>query len=147
MAMDRNPPLLFLLLLILGTAVVTTNRLQTSSEPGSAANKPTPSVSPTREEAKAASETPNQIWKAQCLTTPEPLSALCAKLFEPNDSINEDWMKRPWVKRAREKVSFLIATVYDPQVTRYTLQFDRAVESIQIAAGAVGYIPDRYWIP
>src|SRR5262245_22655611 len=137
MATDRNPTLLFLLLLILGTAVVTTNRLQTSSEPGSAANKPTPSVSLSRKEAKAASETPNDIVNAQCGTTPEPLAALCARLYEPNDSINEDWTKRPWVKRAKEKVSFLIATVYDPQVTRYTLQFDRAVERIQNAAGTV----------
>lgn len=44
-------------------------------------------------------------------------------------------------------VQAMIATVPDPVHTRLPLVFDRTIEAIQLAAQAMNYAPDRYWLP
>lgn len=44
-------------------------------------------------------------------------------------------------------VQAMIATVPDPVHTRLPLVFDRSIEAIQLAAQAMNYAPDRYWLP
>lgn len=46
-----------------------------------------------------------------------------------------------------QKFDWLIATVPDPELSNLKLDFDREIESIQIAAGASGYLFDRFWFP
>src|SRR5262249_49137467 len=92
---------------------------------------------------------PDEIWKDQCGSdVPKPLVPICERLYEYKDGKGKkDWKERPWVQRARDRVGFLIATVYDPEVTQSPLDFDRAIQSIQAAAEIMGYNLDRYWIP
>ncbi|HKW02589.1 MAG TPA: hypothetical protein VJN96_22375 [Vicinamibacterales bacterium] len=44
-------------------------------------------------------------------------------------------------------VRAIIAIAPDPVRTHMALQFDRALEGIQLAAQASGYVVDRYWLP
>ncbi|PYP89850.1 MAG: hypothetical protein DMG65_12780 [Candidatus Angelobacter sp. Gp1-AA117] len=44
-------------------------------------------------------------------------------------------------------VQAMIATIPDPVHTRLPLVFDRSIEAIQLAAQAMNYAPDRYWLP
>lgn len=44
-------------------------------------------------------------------------------------------------------VRAVIAIAPDPVRTHMALQFDRALEGIQLAAQAAGYVVDRYWLP
>lgn len=44
-------------------------------------------------------------------------------------------------------VRVVIAIAPDPVRTHMALQFDRALEGIQLAAQAAGFVVDRYWLP
>lgn len=116
-------------------------------------------------EATASSATdPNtrKILTETCTTVPWPLAALCEKyqsptLVTPSAAGAESgpkaargsglWQAEAWVPAARDRSRFLIAIVPDPELTRLSLYFDRAVDSIQRAAESTGFYFDRHWLP
>ena len=53
----------------------------------------------------------------------------------------------PCVPTTEEAIDYLIVTIADPINSHLPLVFDRNVESIQLAAQAVGYVFDRYYFP
>ncbi len=108
-------------------------------------------TAPTRTTVQAEGrQTPGAVLKGHCGNAPEPLAVLCEHLY-PADQASPPsgtgWRDMAWAEAARGRVSFLVATVADPQQTRLTLFFDRAIESIQRAAESAGYIFDSYWFP
>ncbi|HYM06362.1 MAG TPA: hypothetical protein VEU11_07345 [Terriglobales bacterium] len=75
----------------------------------------------------------------------------------PREKMHEFFTTRGRAKEKAERavcrlpgnteVSFLIATVPDPQNSHYPVMFDRFVESIRRASEDSGYTLDRFWLP
>ncbi len=151
--MGSRPTILLAIILVLGGAFVATlERAETrEASPAAAAVAPRPN----EPEAQALAPT-------KCGVAPRPLGPLCEKFEEarleagsPADGeksavpVGESgaWQKAPWLRAARGKTWFLIATVPDPELTRLSLYFDRAMDSIQQAAESLGFYLDRHWLP
>ena len=52
-----------------------------------------------------------------------------------------------WCIHEGTSVLALIALAPDPVRTHMALQFDRAIEAIELAAGSAGYVISQYWLP
>jgi hypothetical protein len=101
------------------------------------------------------------IFAERCTMPPWPVALLCeefatAQLGPPPAAGTAaarpergmgPWQRADWVGAARSKSRFLIAVLPDPELTRLSLYFDRAVDSIQRAAESAGFYFDRHWIP
>lgn len=70
-----------------------------------------------------------------------------AKSPEPGEcgSIQDRTIR--WCIPSHEEIQVVIATAPDPFNTHMSLQFDRSVEAIQLAAESMNYVADRYWLP
>ena len=58
-----------------------------------------------------------------------------------------DPRRQVWCIPDTEKIRAMIAIVPDPVHSHMSLQFDRSIEALQLAAESRGYVIDRYWLP
>ncbi len=148
--MNNRPPLMILLLVLLGAAIVSTGRWE-AARPQETPNPVAPETASTVAQPPLPQiPSPMAVRESQCEGTPPSLRPLCECFFALDDRREpgmDDWRLRPWVRRAKGRLRFLIVTIADPEATRDSLRFDRTVESVQTAAESLGYRLDRHWIP
>lgn len=54
---------------------------------------------------------------------------------------------RQWCIPKCERVKAMLAVIPDPVQTHLALRFDRAIDTIELAAESMGSVLDRYWLP
>lgn len=151
--MGSRPTILLAIILVLGGAFVANLERAETRDASAVSAASTPK--PNEPEAQTLAPT-------KCNMAPRPLGPLCEKFEEasleaissvggarkPDETSDAGaWQKSPWLQAARGKTWFLIATVPDPELTRLSLYFDRAMDSVQQAAESVGFYLDRHWLP
>lgn len=151
--MESRPTILFAIVLVLGGAFLTMVK-DGGGSPVAVVQKAMP---------EPASDSVGKVLSETCTTPPLPLVSLCEKFQLPQlealPAVSAvasgkppvrglgSWQSEAWVIAARGKVQFLIVTVPDPELTRLSLYFDRAIDSIQRAAESTGFFFDRHWLP
>ncbi|MDZ7639700.1 MAG: hypothetical protein U5J83_15855 [Bryobacterales bacterium] len=151
--MESRPTILLAIVLVLGGAFLTMSKGGGS-----------PAVPVVQKEGpQPVSGQTGKVLADTCPEPPWPVVPLCEKfqlpLLETPSAATADasakpaprgsgsWQSEPWVAAARGKTRFLIAIVPDPELTRLSLYFDRAIDSIQRAAESTGFYFDRHWLP
>jgi hypothetical protein len=74
-------------------------------------------------------------------------TAQTAKTGKTSPGPGTDPRQQVWCIPGHEKIRAMIAIVPDPVHTHMSLQFDRSMEALQLAAESRGYVIDRYWLP
>jgi hypothetical protein len=146
--MDRERGPGFLVVILLAMFGVYYAKLDPTQAPGTVetAGKSDAGKKGSGEQKKAAAP-----MEGQCLEGSEPIRFLC-RFFGDSSvmaaSSPKRWVAMPWVELVRnQKVTFLVATVPDPEMTRLALYFDRSLASIQAGVSSVAWRFDRAWLP
>lgn len=145
---ERSPGVLVVILL----AVFGMFYAATESTPGQGGGEPAGKAG-AEKSAEAGKKTPPQEPEGQCQQGNEPVRFLCRFFGDPEIKAvagESGWKSMPWVEEVRrQQVSFLIATVPDPQMTRLALYMDRSLSAIQASVASVNpaWRFDRAWLP
>src|SRR5258705_2605830 len=66
---------------------------------------------------------------------------------EPPCGPGDSWGIPPKTSTPRPEISAIVATIPDPIHSHLTLDFDRAIDAILLAAADNGYLSSYYWLP
>jgi hypothetical protein len=139
---DRSLVLLLLVLLGAGTVPNALRGSDASTSPSSGATvrtEPPPSGAP----ALAGAE-PHRATASEAKLR-ELFEGFTGKPRDADSSVSD--LVRSYRASQRGRVFSLIATVPDPESSSFDAYFDQALDAIQRAAGAEGFLPDRFYLP
>ena len=152
--MESRPTILIAMFVVLGGAFLAMFQQGSGAEPVALSQ---PALSAPKEDQAG------KVLAESCALPPWPMLPLCEK-FQPLSLVDSPeaapktgasdaargsgkWALEGWLALARTKTRFVIATVPDPELTRLSLYFDRAMDSVQRAAESTGFYLDRHWLP
>jgi hypothetical protein len=137
---DRSLVLLLLVLLGAGTVPNALRGSDAGPSPGTAggaALPPSGAATPARAE-------PHQDTVAEAKLR-ELFEGFTGTPRDPDVSVRD--LARSYRASQRGRVFSMVATVPDPESSNFDAYYDQALDAIQRAAGAEGFLPDRFYLP